>query len=235
MILATLLVALGAASPQPTEVRQLVTFKFLPGKAAEASAIFRDDALPLYEDNAPMLKFRGYREAESPEPVDLVVVSTFDGMAGMDASNRALRRTAEEHGTSIGELYGRIGALSQHHRDEFIEIHPNLSWGSDDGELTVLISLRIEPGQQPAFEQLLKEGVIPWEKELDIGLSGSESGPFLLSNGWDYFRILQVRTLEDWHAYVREWRGQPWSQALDRVVSLSKQLILVPVPELSVR
>ncbi len=29
-----------------------------------------------------MLQFRGYREAESPEPLDLVVVSTFRGMLG---------------------------------------------------------------------------------------------------------------------------------------------------------
>ena len=60
-----------------------------------------------------MLRFRGFREAESPEPLDLIVVSTFRGMAGMDASNRTPRERAEKANTSMGELYGRIGALTE--------------------------------------------------------------------------------------------------------------------------
>ena len=95
------------------EVRQLVTFKFSPGKLRDAIALFRDEALPLYEETPPMLRFRGFREAESPEPLDLIVVSTFRGMAGMDASNRTLRERAEKANTSMGELYGRIGALTE--------------------------------------------------------------------------------------------------------------------------
>ena len=55
-------------------------------KTAEAIALFRDRALPLYERNEPMLSFRGLREVESPEPLDLIVVSAFRGMAGMDES-----------------------------------------------------------------------------------------------------------------------------------------------------
>ncbi len=42
-----------------------------------------------------MLRFRGFREAERPEPLDLIVVSTFRGMAGMDVSNRTLRERAD--------------------------------------------------------------------------------------------------------------------------------------------
>jgi len=234
LILAALAMATSVAAQQ-SEIRQLVSFKFLPGKSSEATAIFRDEARPLYEDDAPMLRFRGYREAESPEPVDLMVVSTFDGMAGMDASNLALRRVAEEHGTSIGAVYGRIGALSQHHRDEFVQIDPSLSWGTDQEALSVFVSVRIEPGKRHAFEQLLRDAVLPWEKELDSGLSGSESGPYLLSDGWDYIRIMRMQSLEDWHHYVSEWRAQTWSHAVDRVVTIEKQIILVPVTELSVR
>lgn len=109
------------------EVRQLVTFKFSPGKSRDAIALFRDEALPLDQETPPMLRFRGFREAESPEPLDLIVVSTFRGMAGMDASNRTLRERAEKANTSMGELYRRIGALTEHHRDEFIEVDPELS------------------------------------------------------------------------------------------------------------
>ena len=90
------------------EVRKLVTFKFSPGKSGDAIALFRDEALPLYEETPPKLRFRGFREAESPEPLDLIVVSTFRGMAGMDASNRTLRERAEKANTSMGELYGRM-------------------------------------------------------------------------------------------------------------------------------
>ena len=191
------------------EVRQLVTFKFSPGKSGDAIALFRDEALPLYEETPPMLRFRGFREAESPEPLDLIVVSTFRGMAGMDASNRTLRERAEKANTSMGELYGRIGALTEHHRDEFIEIDPDLSWGSTDtAPLVVLVSLRIAPGKSASFETLVRDHLVPWEKELGSGITGSNGGPFLLSVGWDYMRIIGISTLGDWHRYVRERRSQ---------------------------
>lgn len=219
-----------------TEVRQIVTFKFQPGRSAEATKVFRERALPLYEDNAPMLRFRGYREAESPEPLDLMVVSSFDGMEGMDASNRALRETAEKHGTSVGKIYGEIGALSQSHRDEFVEIYETLSWGSRDGAaLTAWMSFQIAPGATSRFEKLLRETILPWEKDLDIDLSGSESGPYLVSSGWDYVRVIRVGSLGDFHAYLREIRAQPWAQELDLLVTRSRQMLLVPIPELSVR
>ncbi len=230
------LILAAMAQPAGSEVRQIVTFKFQPGRSADATTVFRERALPLYVDNAPMLRFRGYREAESPEPLDLMVVSSFDGMEGMDASNRALRESAAKHGTSVGAVYGEIGALSQSHRDEFVEIHDALSWGSRDGAaLAVWLSLEIAPGATARFETLLRETILPWEKDLDIDLSGSESGPYLISGGWDYVRVLRVGSLGDFHAYLREIREQPWAQELDLLVTSSKQMLLVPVPELSVR
>ena len=108
-------------------MRQLVTFKFSPGKSRDAITLFRDEALPLDQETPPMLRFRGFREAESPEPLDLIVVSTFRGMAGMDASNRTLRERTEKANRSMGELYRRTGALTEHHHDEFIEVDPELS------------------------------------------------------------------------------------------------------------
>ena len=218
------------------EVRQLVTFKFSPGKSREVVALFRDEALPLYEATAPMLRFRGFREAESPEPLDLIVVSTFHGMAGMDASNRTLRERAEKANTSMGELYARIGALTEHHRDEFIEIDPELSWGSTDtAPLVVLVSIRIAPGKSASYEALVRDRLVPWEKKLGSELTGSDGGPFLLSSGWDYVRLIGIATLGDWHRYIRDQRSQAFWNELDGITTQSKEIILAPLPELRVR
>ena len=73
--------------PTP-EVRQIVTFQFAPGRMAEALAIYRDQLRPIYEGIPALLRFRGYSEAESPEPLDLIVVSSYRGMAGMDLAKR---------------------------------------------------------------------------------------------------------------------------------------------------
>ena len=126
-----------------------------------------------------MLRFRGYRETESPEPLELIVVSTYRGMAGMDAFHDAVQKS----GASLGGLYGRI---------------------------------------------------IPWEKQAGI-IMGSESGRFLVSNGWHYFRIIGVTSLGDWHRYGTEGRAQPWSRQVSLIVAESKQAIVAPLPELSVR
>ena len=119
------LLALAAPAQIVPEVRQLVTFKFLPGRSQDAVTIFKEEALPVYRAHATMLRFRAYREAESPEPLDLIVVSTYQGMEGMDRFHDAVRKS----GASLGGLYGRIGALTQEHRDEFVEMDASLAWG----------------------------------------------------------------------------------------------------------
>lgn len=225
------LVALQSA----IEVRQIVSFRFLPGKTAEAIRIFREEALPLYQADAPMLRFRAYREVESPEPLDLVVISTFRGMEGMDASNRVLAEEASKRGTRVGEIYGRIAASSDGHRDEFVEVRPGLSWGDVDGAaLVVLVRLRLAPGRRSDYETLLRERVVPWEKEQRLVL-GSESGRFLVADGFDYFRILGISNLGDWHRYVESLRTAPFAAEIEGWTAESSQGILAPVRELSVR
>jgi hypothetical protein len=225
------LVALQGAA----EVRQIVSFRFLPGKTAEAIQVFRDEALPLYQANEPMLRFRAYREVESPEPLDLVVISSFRGMEGMDASNRALAEEASRRGTRVGEIYGRIAAGSDGHRDEFVEMDPRLSWGEVEGaSLVALVRLRIVPGRRTDYETLLRERVAPWEKEHRLVL-GSESGRFLLADGFDYFRIVGISSLGDWHRYVEALRTAPFAGEVDGWTAESSQVILAPVRELSVR
>jgi hypothetical protein len=225
------LVALQSA----VEVRQIVSFRFLPGRTGEAIQIFREEALPLYQANEPMLRFRAYREVESPEPLDLVVISSFRGMEGMDDSNRALAEEASRRGTGVGEIYGKIAASSDGHRDEFVEIDPRLSWGDVDGAgLVVLVRLRIAPGRRSDYETLLRDRVVPWEKEHG-GVLGSESGRFLLADGFDYLRILGIASLGDWQRYLESIRTAPFASAIDEWTAESSQGILAPLRELSVR
>jgi hypothetical protein len=225
------LVALQSAA----EVRQIVSFRFLPGKTAEAIRVLREEARPLYEANGPMLRFRAYREVESPEPLDLVVVSSFRGMEGMDQSNRALAEEAARRGTRVGEIYERISAGSDGHRDEFVEMDPGLSWGDVDGaELIVVIRLRLAPGRRADYEKLLGERLVPWEKEHRLA-AGGESGRFLLADGFDFFRVLGISSLGEWQRYVEAQRGAPFRAELDGWIAESSQVILAPVRELSIR
>ena len=226
-----MLLAVLTALQDVAEVRQIVTFELVPGKTQETVELFREKAIPVYRAHAPMLRFRGYREAESPEPLDLVVVSTFKGMAGMDAFHEAVR----ESGASLGELYGRIGALAARHRDEFVEIDSALSWGdADAAPMSVLVSIQLAPGREADFEKLLGDEVIPWEKKLGA-VQGSDTGRFLVANGWHIFRVLGITSLGDWHRYVSERHRQVWWHRFSESVARSKQAVVVPLPELSVR
>ena len=226
LIAASLLPAVGplplAGQDGPAEVIQLVTFRFAPGEASEAIRIFRDEAVPLYVRNPDMLEFRAYREVESPEPLDLVVISRFRGMAGMDASNQALRRLATEDGSSIGAIYGSISRHTLGHTDEFVEITTGEALASMDGaELVVLESLAVGGIEVPAAERL------PGGVE---GVRGGLAGRFLVGSGWDRFRMYGVDDLGTVQAVasdalfstpspVRSWR----------------RMVLASVPELSVR
>jgi hypothetical protein len=231
----SLLLAALVALQSTSEVRQIVSFRFLPGKTAEAIQIFREEARPLYEANASMVRFRAYREVESPDPLDLVVVSIFRGMEGMDVSNRTLGEEAARRGTRVGEIYGKISASADGHRDEFVVMDPRLAWGDVDGAgLVVLVRLKLAPGRRSDYEALLRERVVPWEKKHRLA-AGSESGRLLLSDGFDFFRILGISSLGDWQRYVEAERASPFAAELDGWIAQSRQVILAPVRELSVR
>jgi hypothetical protein len=230
-----LLAASALALQSGPEVRQIVSFRFLQGASDAAIRIFREEALPLYKANEPMLRFRAYREVESPEPLDLVVVSSFRGLEGMDGSNRALSEEAAKRGTRVGDIYGRISASSDGHRDELVAMDPRLSFGDVDGAgLVVLVRLRLAPGRRADYEALLRERLVPWEKETRIA-AGSDSGRFLLSDGFDFFRILGIENLAAWQRYVEAAREAPFASELDGWIAESRQVILAPVRELFVR
>lgn len=223
----------GAQVPTEGEVRQLVTFRFLPGRAQDAFELYRRDAIPLYQRDPAMLSFRGLREVESPVPLDLVVISSFRGMAGMDESNQALRALATSSGTSIGAVYGAIGASSSSHDDQFVEMLPRLGSGNPTRHrLVALVWYRTEPGQERAFEEIVASRLVPWERAR--GQTGS-TGRFLLSDDWSYLRILGFDSLGEFHKYQSDRRLERWAGEADSLVRRHRQVILAVMPDFSVR
>jgi hypothetical protein len=222
-----------AVTPQP-EVRQLVTFLFQPGRAADAMTIYEQKLKPIYIDIAPLQRFRAYREAESPEPLDLVVVSSYAGMAGMDLANDALRRP-NASGQSAFALYGTLSAMTQSHHDQFVEMLPALSdTATDAATLTVFEYIRVSPGRQALYERGLLNEVRPFERTNRL-YDWSETGRMLVSDGWDYLRIFGIKSLGDWHRYKRGTRGQGFQFAADTVVAARKTIILRREARMSVR
>ncbi|HYW49949.1 MAG TPA: hypothetical protein VE861_05045 [Gemmatimonadaceae bacterium] len=227
-----LLCAQGNASK--AEVRQIVTFLFQPGRAAEASAIYQRQLLPIYADVPALRRFRAYHEAESPEPLDLVVVSSYDGMAGMDSANSTLRRAARP-GKSAFAIYGTLAALSQSHHDQFIEMMSSLSDSvSSVATLTVFQYIRVAPGMHVEFEAGLRDLVRRSEKDAQL-YDWSETGRVLVGDGWDYVRIFGIRTLADWHRYQRFALGPMMFPQFIRTIAARKTIILRHDAQLSVR
>ncbi len=151
-----------------------------------------------------MLRFRGYREAESPEPLDLLIVSHFDGMAGMDASNRALRQISAA-GRPVFAWYGALSEIAQSHRDEFAEMLPELGdsaavAGDSSAGLVVIERVRVLPTERSSYERLVRARVRAVERARSL-VRWSETGRFLVSDGWDYVRFIGISSLADWQRY----------------------------------
>jgi hypothetical protein len=182
---------LAHAQPTARDVRQLVTFLFQPGKTDEALRIYERDLMPVYRALEPMRQFRLFREAESPEPLDVVVMSAYTGMAGMDAANTALR-TVRTRGNTVPvfAIYGELAALSQHHHDQFVVIDPRTSdrVPVDSAPYVVFEYLRVAPG------------AIPWvmgtrPRSAPTATRWTEGGPLLISDGWDLLFMHHVPSL----------------------------------------
>lgn len=217
-----------------SEVRQIVTFRFAPGRSAEALAIYERRLKPVYEDVAPLLRFRAYREAESPEPLDLVIVSSYRGLAGMDAANEALRKT-HPSGVSAFQAYGELSAMTAAHHDQFVEMLPRVSGPPVEGTgLTVFEYVRTTPGGGPAYERLLTDRLQRFEQQRAL-FRGSETGRLIVSDGWDYLRMHAIGSLADWHAAVTAVRESAIQTELAPLVAARKTLILRLDPRLSVR
>ncbi len=227
-------VAQNSTATAGGEVRQIVTFLWQPGMSEQAIGIYERQLKPIYTDIPAMRRFRAYREAESPEPLDLVVVSTYASMAGMDAANDALRR-APSGGESAFALYGKLSAMTQHHHDQFVEILPAASdTATGNGDLTVFEYIRVAPGAQSRFTTLLFTSVRPFERERGL-YAWSETGRMLVSDGWDFVRIYGITSLGQWQQYRERMRTAPRVAELDGLIAARKTIILKRDARLSVR
>lgn len=174
-----------------------------------------------------MLTFRGFSEVESSIPLDLVVVSAFQGMAGMDASNAFLG------GAGIGEFYARVGPLLSSHTDQFVEMLPALGQGDpSEADRLALIWYRVVPGRQADFERALAAAAVPFEEAAGIA---SQTGRFLLGDGWHYVRFVGVPSLGGYQSYVAGLAGSEGYDEFAAQVVASREVILRSVPGLSVR
>lgn len=228
-----------AAQPRADsrEVRQLVTFRFLPGQTRAALDVYRTGILPIYRGVDSMRTVRLLAEVESPEPLDLMVVTHYADMAGMDRANRAMRDLPPD-GPSIGQLYQQVADLSLGHHDQFVELisAPNIA-PAPDGLLEVLEFLRIQTGGHGAFERQMLQVVHPWEEEAPTRnlIVRSETARFLVADGWDYLRTYAVRDLAAWQAYATARARHPAAFVASRMVEQRKTMILREVPDLRVR
>lgn len=234
-----LLVALGGRAVPvcsqeagPDEVRQIVTFSFLPGRSADGVRLFREKALPLYEANPAMRSFRGFREVESPVPLDLVVVSSFEGMGGMDESNAALRRLAAERETTIGGIYGEISAIASEHTDQFAEMVPGMGRGDPASTaLTAVIWYQVHPDSAAVFETaLIRLAAFEYDDEIP-----SATGRMLLSDGWDYVRFLGFESLGAYQTYWQTVTAARDYGLLAGSTLRRREVILSRIPDLDVR
>lgn len=241
VVLAALGLAERGATAQPPaesrEVRQLVTFRFLPGQTRAALDVYRTGILPVYRGVESMRTVRLLGEVESPEPLDLMVVTHYADMAGMDRANQALRALPPD-GPSIGQLYQQVSDLSLGHHDQFVEVlSPPVSAGTPDGLLEVLEFLRVAPGSHSAFERQMLQIVHPWEEDQATRqlVPRTETARFLLADGWDYLRTYAVRDLAAWQAYSTARGRHPAVWAANRLVEQRKTMILRELPDMRVR
>lgn len=235
-VLACLALAPGAGSQavtSPPEVRQLVTFLFQPGRAAEAMRIYEDALRPIYREMAELRRFRAFREAESPDPLDLVIVSSYAGMEGMERASPDLRRPGADGRTAL-QWYGTLAALSQHHRDEFVEVLPSLSdVPLDTAGLIAFEYLQSVPGGSADLERAIQGERARLPRGPHAAPRWSQTSRVLVADRWTHLRTHGLSGLSDWERYVARRRGA--APEVERLVAARKVLLLRAVPSLAVR
>lgn len=233
-VVVALIPGAAVAQTRTPEVRQIVTFLWQPGQGDAADRIYREDLRPLYGNLPDLLRFRGYHEVESPEPLDLIVVSSYRGMAGMDSANQALRRPGPSGRTALS-FYGTLSGMTQYHHDQFAEMIAALSDSAPAGErLVVFEYLRLAPGSGPDFERLLARRIRPLERAESL-VVWAETGRMLVSDGWDYVRIFGIRSLGDWHRYRVRLGPEGAGTDFARMIVARKTIIVRAAPDLGVR
>lgn len=215
------------------EVRQLVTFLFVPGKSAEAMRIYEASLVPIYREMSDLLRVRGFREVESPEPLDLVIASSYAGMEGMERASPDLRRPAADGRTAL-QWYGALSAITQQHHDQFVEMLPTLSDAPRDTDgLVAFEFLQVVPGRSADLEQAIRQERTRLTRGPQAAVSWSETGRMLIADRWTHLRIHGLGGLADWQLYLA--RRHQAAGALESLVVARKTLLLRAVPALAVR
>lgn len=223
----------GQAVTGPPEVRQMVTFLFVPGKSAEAMRIYEASLVPIYREMSDLLRLRGFREVESPEPLDLMIVSSYAGMEGMERASPDLRRPAADGRTAL-QWYGALSALSQQHHDQFVEMLSTLSDTPRDTEgLVAFEFLHVAPGRSLELEQAIRQERTRLGRGPQAAVQWSETGRMLIADRWTHLRIHGLRGLADWPLYLA--RRNQAAGALESLVVARKTLLVRGVPALAVR
>ena len=184
-----------------------------------------------------MRHVRAFAEVESPEPLDLMVVTHYADLAAMDRANLELMRPVAER-PPVPMLYERLANMSLGHHDQFVEVlSPPAFAPTPDGTLDVLEFVRVEPGFADSFEQQVLSTVHGWEQQDDMRdiVLRSETARFLVADGWDYLRTYAIRNLAAWQAYAAARSRHPAAIAVNRMVAARKTLILREIDELRVR
>lgn len=236
LLLAALLLhpVVAAAQPAPDDVRQLVTFRWQPGRDRDALAIYTGPLRAIYARLPALAAVRGFREAESPEPLDLVVVAHYRSMARMDTANTQLRSEREADRPAL-QYYADLAAMSAGHHDQFVRMLPELSDRiTSPTPLTVYEFLRLAPGARREFEQRLSTVVRPAERRRTPA-HAVETGRFLVADGWDILRIHHITSLGDWQR-IAEARDRDSALGFaERFVAARKVMLLKHVPAMDVR
>jgi hypothetical protein len=233
-------VARASAQPllEAREVRQIVTFRFLPGQLSAVLEIYATHLLPIYREIEAIRMVRLLTEAESPEPLDLMVITHYDTLAGMDRANDALARQVPDR-PSVGELYRQIADLSLGHTDQFVELvsPATVTPVGEQPVLEVLEFLRIAAAGGPMFERHALSVVHPWEQETSIRdiLLRSETSRFLIADGWDHLRTYAVRSLGAWQAYVTARSRHGAAFPFTRMIEQRKTMVLRELAGMRVR
>jgi hypothetical protein len=216
------------------EVRHLVTMRFKEFVPFGARPSL-DTLLELIRETPGVLRLRGYREAESADPFDVILVSSYRGLDGFEQATAAMLQQRTRTGDTLSGAYRRIDEVTAWHRDQFVEMIEDLEHDSEtDAELLVFEWVRLVPAAHPAYELLLRANVLPWEREF-TRLRSAETGRMLIGDEWDYLRVFGFQSLAAYHDYRRETRDHVMSEELGRLIAARKTFVVREDKGLAVR
>lgn len=212
----------AAATAAEAEVCQLITYKFHPNMTDEAVHTFATTLLPLYRD-APrsVERLRVFREVASPTPLDLIVMGCFTGMATLDETNQQLADRARVKGINLRGTFERLAEMSVQQTSEFVDLLSSPSFRPEipDGFHVFEYVRLLRSGDRVVFERNMFSGA-----PRRGGLMSVETARVLVSDGWDFLRIVGVENLtvyQDYEASTRNGRLQS-----EGVVASRKTLIM---------